>query len=230
LWMEVIIASVLFLPIWDTTKRNFALWMSKQSFLPTLKYGIYIVGIFLLFILFTSWKESGILGDSRQNLLEKARAEYDFSLAFSTLVLGPLMWRYFAVMSEMRRLEKSDIALAKQANQASNMVKTLMDENKKLQETNKKWEELSFKKVSLSSGATDLKKDNESNNEAFKRQKVVLEEKNKDLERELEETKKSIEMLKKASIEEATRQAAQQESLQRELEGYKLMVFKSKVS
>eukprot|EP00495_Collosphaeridae_sp_1-RS-2012_P000241 TRINITY_DN10109_c0_g1_i1.p1 TRINITY_DN10109_c0_g1~~TRINITY_DN10109_c0_g1_i1.p1 ORF type:complete len:83 (-),score=21.92 TRINITY_DN10109_c0_g1_i1:45-293(-) len=72
--------------------------------------------------------------------------------------------------------------------------------------------------------------DDERDSVALMRLKQVLEKKNKALERELEEAKKSLHIAKQASIQEAARQKQAHESLQRELEDYKLMVSKSKVS
>merc|ERR1719317_441862 len=160
--------------------------MSRQSFIPTLKYAVYVVIAFLLFTLFASWKESGTSGDASFDLLQKTRANHDFILTFTTLVMVPLMWRYFFVMSEMRRLEQSDIALKRQAQQASNMVSTLMDENSKLKETSKKWEELSLEKVTMSPSSQGLGVEG-SNSVSLMGQNVMLEQRNKDLERELEE-------------------------------------------
>merc|ERR550534_1113363 len=117
---------------------------------------MYIVAAFLVFLFLASWKELGIPADGDANLLRKAEAEYDFILAFSTLVMGPLMWRYFAVMSNFKRLEKSDIALKRQAMQSNKMVETLMDENAQLMKS-KKWRVLTFKnEESLSVDDEDL--------------------------------------------------------------------------
>merc|ERR1719419_1665985 len=116
---------------------------------------MYIVAAFLVFICLSSWKELGIPANGGANLLRKAEAEYDFTLAFSTLVMGPLMWRYFAVMSNFKRLEKSDIALKRQAMQSSKLVQTLMDENALLTESKKRWRVLTFKSESSSMSVDD---------------------------------------------------------------------------
>merc|ERR1719233_1507337 len=112
---------------------------------------MYIVAAFLVLTCLVSWKELGTEANGDANLLRKAEAEHDFILAFSTLVMGPLMWRYFAVMSNLKRLEKSDIALKRQAMQSNKLVETLMDENAQLVESKKRWRLMSYKnKNSLS--------------------------------------------------------------------------------
>jgi len=232
--MEVFTAIFLFIPVFDTTKRNVATMMSKQSFLPKLRTALYIVAAFLVFTLFASWKELGISDNGDANLLRKAVAKYDFILAFSTLVIGPLMWRYFAVMSKMKRLQKSNIALERQYSQSSKSVYTLTKENKELVQTNEKWRALNFKNepsLSIYDGGLDFGEIEVAGNiMKLKRQQKILEEKNKALERELEETKKSVQNQKLASIEQARNTSKTYEQMQQELENYKMMLFKSSVS
>jgi len=227
-------AFFLIIPVFDTTKRNVAIMISKQSFLPKLRIALYIVGAFLVFTLFASWKELGISDNGGANPLRKAEAEYDFILAFSNLVIGPLMWRYFGVMSEMKRLQKSDIKLKRQNSQSSKLVDTLTKENKELIQTNEKWRALNFKKepsLSINDGGLDFREIEVAGNiMKLKRQQRKLEEKNKTLERELQETKKSVQNQKLASIEQATRTSKTYEQMQQELENYKMMLFKSSLS
>jgi|ERR1719397_130567 len=195
---------------------------------------MYIVAAFLVITCLASWKELGIPANGDANLLRKAEAEYDFILAFSTLLMGPLMWRYFAVMSNLKRLEKSDIAIKRQATQSSKLVETLMDENAQLIESKKRWRLMSYKNEhSLSVDDEDLELEEDELKDdlmELKRQKRILEKKNKALMRELEITKKSVQNQKMAAIEEVTRQSKNYELLHQELESYKLMVFKSDIS
>jgi len=232
--MEIFVAFILFIPVFDTSKRNFAVMMSRRSFLPTLRKALYIVAAFLVFTLLTSWKEMDISANANASMLRKAEAEYDFILSFSTLVMGPLMWRYFAVMSNMKRLEKSDIALKSQALQSSKLVTALMAENKTLTETNKKWRLLNFQREpSLKDriDCTELEEDEVTGNILeIKRQQKILEKKNKALTAELKETKKSVQNQKLESIELAMRTSKSYDQLQQELESYKMMAFKSDMS
>jgi len=232
--MEIFVAFILFIPVFDTSKRNFAVMMSRRSFLPTLRRALYIVAAFLVFTLLTSWKELDISANGNANMLRKAEAEYEFILSFSTLVMGPLMWRYFAVMSNMKKLEKSDIALKRQALQSSKLVKTLMAENKILTETKKKWRLLNFQREPSLKGrikSMELKEDEVTDNILeIKRQKQILEKKNKALMAELKETKKSVQNQKQDAIELAMRTSMSYDQLQEELESYKMMAFKSDMS
>merc|ERR1719427_2370997 len=141
------------------------------------------------------------------------------------------MMRYFSVMSEMRRLEKSDMALKNQSNQASKFAEMMMDENEKLKEKNKKLKKLSIQKEEPSSQFEFVDDpDISSSIELLRRQKKLLEQKNKELMRELEQTKKDMDILKETSKQEAARQLETQKSLQRALEDYKLMALKSKTA
>jgi len=233
-WVEIFIAFILFIPVFDDSKRDFALRISRWSVLPTLRISMYIVAAFLAFICLSSWKELGIPVNGDASLLRQAEAEYDFILAFSILVMGPLLWRYFAVMSNSKRLEKSDIALKRQALQSSKLVETLMDENAQLTESKKRWRLLNFKnKSSLSLDDEDLELHEDEvtgNIRELKRQKKILEKKNNALMQELEETKKSVQNQKLAAIEEASRTSNTYDLLQQELESYKLIAFKSDAS
>merc|ERR1719436_1343682 len=105
--------------------------------------------------------------------MQKAIAHRDFLLCFSSLLMVPLMAQYFRVMSEMRRLEISDYALKKQAEQANKTVVAMMDENKKLTSTNKKLEELSFKKVTKVASSPAVG-DEEDTTAALIRQTAIL--------------------------------------------------------
>merc|ERR550534_884450 len=195
---------------------------------------MYIVAAFLVFLFLASWKELGIPADGDANLLRKAEAEYDFILAFSTLVMSPLMWRYFAVMSNLKRLEKSDIALKRQAMQSSKLVETLMDENKQLTKSKNRWRTLTLTgKPTRSVDDEGLElKENEVTEKIMevKLQHRILEKKNNALIKELEETKKSVQNQELAAIQEETRTSNTLEQMQQELESYKLMVFKSDIS
>jgi len=233
-WMEIFIAFILFIPVFDNSKRNFALRISKWSVLPTLRIAMYIVAAFLVITCFVSWKELGIPANGDANLLQKAVAEYDFILAFSILVMGPLMWRYFAVMSNCKRLKKSDIALKRQAMHSNKLVKTLMDENAQLVESKKRWRVLNLKNehsLTVDDEGLELDEDEVTgSNLELKRQTRILEKKNKALMRELDATKKSVQNQKLAAIENVTRNSKSYELLQQELESYKMMVFKADIS
>jgi len=231
--MEIFIVFILFIPVFDTSKRNFAVMMSRRSFLPIIRRALYIVASSLVFTLLTSWKELDIPTNGNANMLRKAEAKYDFILSFSTLVMGPLMWRYFAVMSKMKKLEMSDVALKRQALQSSKLVETLMAENKELTETNKKWRALNFQREpSLSRiESLELEEDEVTGNMLeIKRKLRILEKKNKALMVELEETKKSVRDQKLESMELAMRTSKSYVLLQEELESYKMMAFKSGMS
>merc|ERR1719461_662340 len=121
---------------------------------------MYILCLFLLLALLAAWRETSIDGDGNVAALQRAMAARDYYLCFSALLMLPLMGQYFWVMSEMRRLEKSDIALKKQASQASKALLAKMDEVAKLEKTNKKLEELSFKKVAIQDEVAKLEKTN----------------------------------------------------------------------
>merc|ERR1719494_820984 len=120
--------------------------MSRQSFIPTLRKGVYVISLFLVLALFISWKETKTEGESNAARIQLARAKGDFILCFITLLLAQLMPRYFSVMSEMRRLEKSDIAMKNQANQASKLAHAMMEENDNLRKRNKKLAESDLNK------------------------------------------------------------------------------------
>jgi len=233
--MEIFIAFILFIPVFDASKRNFAVMMSRRSFLPNLKRVLYIVAAFLVLTLFTSWKASEISANGNANMLRKVEAKYNFILAFSTLVMGPLIWRYFAVMSKVKRLEKSNAALKRQALQASKLKETLMAENKLLTETHKKWRALSFERepslVVRDKGAFELEEDEVSMNiRELKRQQRIIEKKNMALMAELAETKKKVQNQKFFSLEQAERTSKTYDEMRKELESYKMMAFKSNMS
>merc|ERR1719433_1150538 len=109
--LEIFVAIFLFIPFLDTWKRKVALSLSKQSCTGQLKFAMWIACVFLLLAGLMAWREMTTLsGDGDAVLIQKALASRDCTLCFSTLLMLPLMTRYFAVMSEMRRLEQSDIA------------------------------------------------------------------------------------------------------------------------
>merc|ERR1712173_215977 len=125
------------------------------------------------------------------------------------------MGQYFYVMSEMRRLEKSDVALKKQAQQASKALLAKMDEVTKLEKTNKKLEELSFKKVAIQSGAAGG--DNEDKTTQLLEQVSLLKQKNKELKRSLEDKDKELSLIRNREKSESRRLQQQQETLRKEL-------------
>jgi len=225
-WMEVLVAILLFIPFMDTPKRNFALTMSKTSFFLTLKNGMYVVSLFLAFALFSTWKETKKEGGGDAIVVLLARAQHDFFLCFSTLLFVPLVMRYFWVMSEMRRLEKSDIALKNQANQASKIAIALMGENEKLKQTNSELEKLSSENQGEPSSTLDLISDTSRSTKLLWHEKELLKQKNKDLTKELEQIKKDIEICKQSSIQQTERHVMARKSLQRVLEDYKQMALK----
>merc|ERR550525_70841 len=104
-----------------------------------------------------------------------------------------------------------------------------MDENKKLTSTNKKLEELSFKKVS-SLDDNNPPADGEDKTETLIRQTALLKKENKDLQRQLDEMTKELELLKETTRNETQRMKQQNESLQKDLEDYKLMLGKTKAT
>jgi len=228
-WLEVFMALCLFVPVLDTPKRNLALSISRSSTLPTLKWTMYILCLFLFLALVASWRElNTISGDGDVAALQLAYASRDYYLAFSTLLMLPLMGQYFYVMSEMRRLEKSDMALTKQAKQASTALLAKMDEVTKLEKTNKKLEELSFKKVAIQSNETSSGDTNEDKTTQLMQQMSVLKQKNKELNRSLEEKTQELSMIKERERSETRRLQQQQETLKKELEEYKMMLGKDK--
>merc|ERR1719397_1999735 len=187
---------------------------------------MYVVSLFLAFALFITWKETKKEGGSDAIVVLLARAKHDFFLCFSTLLFVPLVMRYFWVMSEMRRLEKSDIALKNQANQASKIAIALMGENEKLKQTNSELEKLSSKKQGEPSSTLDLISDTSRSTKLLWHEKELLKQKNKDLIKELEQIKKDIEICKQSSIQRTARHVREQKSLQRALEDYKQMALK----
>merc|ERR1719192_2543469 len=103
----------------------------------------------------------------------------------------------------------------------------MMNENKKLTSTNKKLEELSFKKVTKMGSSPNVN-DEEDKTEALIRQTAILKKEKKDLQRQLEESNKELSLLKETTRNETQRMKQQNESLQKDLEDYKLMLGKTK--
>merc|ERR1719219_436589 len=183
---------------------------------------MYVVSLFLAFALFITWNETKKEGVSDSIVVLLARAKHDFFLCFSTLLFVPLVMRYFWVMSEMRRLEKSDIALKNQANQASKIGLALMQENEKLKQTNTELEKLSSENQGNKPSSTlDLIPDTSRSTQLLRHERELLEKKNKNLAKELEQVKKDIEICKQSSIEQAARHVMARKSLQRVLEDFK---------
>merc|ERR1719461_2534563 len=68
---------------------------------------MYVVCLCLFLLFIAAWRElATISGEGDVAALQTAYANRDYYLCFSTLIMLPLISRYFSVMSEMRRLQQ----------------------------------------------------------------------------------------------------------------------------
>jgi len=194
LYWELGICLFLYLPFFDNFKRKIVKLAEKLGMTQNLKTFGYICLTVLVIMFFLAYQErnnrftTNFDQEHLNQFIRYVEAQRDLYLSGISVLLIPLMFRFYQLLNQYYTELASREGLARQARQAMSYNSSLLDEKSELEKENKKLKDLAFENTAEFEG----EKESGNKEEVEQKRAQALTQKNEELKRNVKEKQENF--------------------------------------